>query len=178
MIGEQHLQRVRRSGTSVIFTGWHEQLLAPLWHRRDEDITLLVSGHQDGRLLARTAKRWGYRVVHGSSTRGGTRGLRGLIRTLQAGADVAVTPDGPRGPARVAKPGVLAAARHSGASIVPVAAHASAAWRARSWDGFVIPAPFARVRIAYGPPIGAATCGHERELLERGLRQAESAARW
>jgi lysophospholipid acyltransferase (LPLAT)-like uncharacterized protein len=65
---------------------------------------------------------------------------------------VAVTPDGPRGPARSYAPGALIAAQRAGAPIVPIAAHADSAWKLSSWDNFLIPKPFARVTVAYGEP--------------------------
>ncbi len=164
IVGAEHAERLRAAGGRLIYAVWHRGLLAPVWHHRTQDITLLVSGHRDGRLLADAAAGWGYRVVHGSSTRGGARGLRGLVRLLERDRSVATTPDGPRGPAGRAKPGLLAAARHTGAPILPVAAHARPAFAARSWDRFLIPLPFARVRIVYGPPLRVAA--HERSLAD------------
>lgn len=162
IVGGEHAERLRAAGGRLIYAVWHRGLLAPVWHHRTQGITLLVSGHRDGRLLAETAAGWGYQVVHGSSTRGGVGGLRGLVRMLERGDPVATTPDGPRGPARRAKPGLLAAARRTGAPILPVAAHARPAFAARSWDRFLIPLPFARVRIVYGPPLHVDA--HERSL--------------
>lgn len=81
---------------------------------------------------------------------------------------MAVTPDGPRGPARVVKPGVLAAARRSRAPILPVAAGANSAWELRSWDRLLIPRPFARVRIAYGPLLEPGG-DHEADAASREL---------
>lgn len=149
--GTEHLRSARARGPFV-FALWHHTLLPLLWWHRAEGITLLVSRHDDGALLAGAAARLGYRLARGSSTRGGATGLRGVIRALAAGSAVAVTPDGPRGPAGVVKPGVVSAARHAGAPILPVAAGARRAWRARSWDGLTVPLPFARVRVAYTPP--------------------------
>jgi len=151
--GDDGVAALRRAGRPVLFAVWHGQLLAPLWHRRREGITLLVSGHRDGRRLAGAAQRWGYRIIHGSTSRGALTGLRQLVRALCEGSDAAVTPDGPRGPARVAKAGAVVAARRSGAAIVPVSATASSAWHASSWDGFMVPRPFARVRVVYGAPV-------------------------
>ncbi len=179
-VGEEHVEAARAAGSAVLFAVWHGQLLMPLWHRRRQPITLLVSAHGDGRRLARAARRWGYEVVYGSSTRGGSNGLRRLIRVLRAGGDGAVTPDGPQGPAQVAKAGVLAAARSAGASIIPVAAAASSAWRARSWDGFLVPRPFATVKVVYGAPlVVSATCEADavRLTLERAIADAEVEAR-
>ncbi len=152
VVGEAHVRQARRNGTAVIFAVWHAHMLVPLWHRRGQGVTLLVSAHDDGGYLAEAALRWGYRVVRGSSTRGGTTGFLGIMRVLSSGGDVAFTPDGPRGPARTAKPGAVAAAARSGVAIVPIGAGASSWWRLRSWDRFAIPRPFSRVRLVYGAP--------------------------
>ena len=153
VIGDDRVAALRRAGRPILFAVWHGQLLAPLWHRKREGITLLVSGHRDGRRLAGAARRWGYRIIHGSTSRGALTGLRQLVRALRDGSDAAMTPDGPRGPAHVAKAGAVVAARRSGAALVPVATAASSAWRAASWDGFLVPRPFAHVRIVYGAPV-------------------------
>jgi lysophospholipid acyltransferase (LPLAT)-like uncharacterized protein len=179
VVGEDHVTAVRQRGVPVLFAVWHGQLLVPLWHRRREAITLLVSAHRDGARLAHAAQRWGYRTVVGSTTRRGADGLRRLVRALEDGHDGAITPDGPRGPARIAKDGIIAAARHAGAVVVPVAASASKGWRTRSWDGFLIPQPFARVRVVYGRPvtIGAnAETGLAKESLESQLAAVEQLA--
>jgi lysophospholipid acyltransferase (LPLAT)-like uncharacterized protein len=72
------------------------------------------------------------------------------VRTIGEGHDLAITPDGPRGPARSFAPGALVVAHRSGAPILPTAASASSAWRLKSWDSFLIPRPFARVSVSYG----------------------------
>ncbi|MFQ6045356.1 MAG: lysophospholipid acyltransferase family protein [Gemmatimonadales bacterium] len=170
----------RRCGP-VIYAVPHGQTLAPLWHRRHRGITLLVSGHRDGRLVAAAASRWGYDIASGSSTRGGTSGLLRIVRALRRGLDAAFTPDGPRGPRGTIKPGVVAAAQLSGASIVPVGVHASRAWRLGSWDLMTVPQPFARVRIIYGEPIRVASGrAHRRAGMRRlalALEFAERKAR-
>ena len=151
--GESHVKQLRNAGVPVVFTVWHAFLLPPLWHRRDEGITLLVSDHADAEYLARAAVRMGYRVVRGSSTRGGVKGAKGILRTLGSGGDVALTPDGPTGPARIAKPGAVAVAARAGAAIVPMGADASSWWQIGSWDRFLVPRPFARVRVVHGLPM-------------------------
>lgn len=151
VVGDEHLARARAQG-AFVFALWHRTLVPLLWWHRAQEVTLLVSRHADGGLVADAAQALGYRVVRGSSTRGGAAGLRSLLRVLGRGRAAAVTPDGPRGPAGVVKPGVVAAARRSGAPILPVTAAADRAWRVRSWDGLAIPRPFARVRVAYGQP--------------------------
>lgn len=137
-------------GGCYVLVSWHDALLPVLWHHRGRGIAAVVSEARDGRYLARLADRLGFGVIPGSSTRGGRRALLGAIRTLRAGIPVGLTPDGPRGPRREVKPGAVAAAQAAEVSILPVHAEARPGWRAGSWDRFLIPGPFARVRLAYG----------------------------
>ena len=181
VIGDEHVQELRRRGIPVVFAVWHAYLLVPLWHRRGEGVTLLVSEHGDADSLAQAALRWGYKVIRGSSTRGGIGGLKGVLRVLASGGDAAFTPDGPRGPRGLAKPGTLMAAAKGGASIVPVGAYASSLWRLRSWDRFVIPRPFSSVRLVYGRPVDLMNSENMRDqvgldLLTDRLNVAQGSA--
>ena len=151
VVNDAPLHTLRASGKPFIFSLWHGHLLPLLWHHRGSNVAVLISEHRDGEMIARTAEWLGYRLIRGSTTRGAERALLSLVRELKDGGQVAVTPDGPRGPARTFAPGALIAAQRSGASILPVAAAADRAWRLKSWDRFTIPKPFARVTVAYGP---------------------------
>ena len=157
-----------------VFLLWHEVLLPLLWQHRRQSITIVVSEARDGQYLAEFAAALGYRAVRGSSTRGAARALLGAVRELQAGYAVAFTPDGPRGPRRELKPGVVAAAQRGGGVVVPLHAEADRAWRLDSWDRFMIPKPGARVRIRYGRPfeVAAGEAG-----LAAGLADAEERLR-
>lgn len=136
----------------IILALWHGQMLVPLWHHRGQDIGILISEHRDGEIIAQIAESLRLRTVRGSTSRGGGRALIGLVRALAEGHDVAITPDGPRGPAGSFAPGALVAAQRSGAPIIAIGVHAPRAWRLRSWDRFLIPKPFSRVHIAYSEP--------------------------
>jgi lysophospholipid acyltransferase (LPLAT)-like uncharacterized protein len=92
------------------------------------------------------------------------------MRAARAGHDLAITPDGPRGPARVFKPGALNAARLTGLPVVPLAVAASSAWHVDSWDRFLVPRPLARIRIAYGQPTFV-----DRELDGEGVARLAAA---
>lgn len=151
--GGEHLAALRKAHLPFIFSLWHGQLLPLIWHHRGERIAILVSEHRDGELIARIAQSIGYNLIRGSTTRGGGRALLALVRALDAGTEVAVTPDGPRGPRHQFAPGALVAAQRSGAALLPIAAYVGRAWHLSSWDGFVIPKPFARVTVAYGAPV-------------------------
>jgi lysophospholipid acyltransferase (LPLAT)-like uncharacterized protein len=151
--GEGPLDALRAEGRPVVFAFWHGHQLPLLHYHRNQGIITLVSRHRDGEHVARVLDRAGFGTVRGSSTRGGARGLRGLIRSARAGHDVAITPDGPQGPRRTFKPGALLVSRLTGHPIIPVAAGISRVWRLGSWDGFLVPKPFANIRIAYGAPV-------------------------
>jgi lysophospholipid acyltransferase (LPLAT)-like uncharacterized protein len=159
-----HYRRFRETGRSVIFILWHARLLPLVYLHRQEGVVGLVSQHRDGEYIARVMQRMGFDTVRGSSTRGGSEALRELVRWLRRNRDLAITPDGPRGPARRVKAGVITVARLSGAPIIPVAAGSSRAWRARSWDEFVVPGPFARIQVRYGQGIHVPRSAGEEDL--------------
>jgi lysophospholipid acyltransferase (LPLAT)-like uncharacterized protein len=152
VVGGESVESLRAARTPFIFSLWHGHLLPLIWHHRGQRVAILVSEHRDGELIARLARSIGYRLIRGSTTRGGERALLALVAELRSGAEVAITPDGPKGPARSYASGALVAAQRAGAPILPIAAHADRAWYLSSWDRFMIPKPFARVTVAYGPP--------------------------
>jgi lysophospholipid acyltransferase (LPLAT)-like uncharacterized protein len=149
---EERWLELYRARRPHVFLLWHEALLPLLWQHRDQGIAIVVSEAREGRYLSDFAASLGYFSLHGSSTRGGARALLGAVKELQAGRAVAFTPDGPRGPRRELKPGVVAAAQRGGAVVVPIHAEADRAWRLHSWDRFMIPKPLTRVWIRYGRP--------------------------
>ncbi|MEQ8329677.1 MAG: lysophospholipid acyltransferase family protein [Longimicrobiales bacterium] len=152
-IDAHHYERLRAAGEPLIFVFWHGQLLPLVHAHRNEGVIVLVSQHADGEYITRVLRRNGFGAVRGSSTRGATKGLKGLIRAARSGRDLALTPDGPRGPARVMKAGALAVAQATGLPIVPLAVGSSSGWRLRSWDGFLVPRPLSTIRIQYAPPV-------------------------
>ncbi len=177
----EHIESLRANGKPFIFALWHGQLLPLLWHHRKQGISLVISEHRDGERIARVATSLGYELVRGSSTRGGGRALIQLSRVLQSGKEAAITPDGPKGPARSVAQGVVIAAQRSGAAILPIAATASRAWRIRSWDSFMIPKPFARVSVGYSNPIYISDATTEGALercmdVKAGIDAAETLA--
>ena len=145
-------ERLRATGQPVIYAFWHGTMLPLLWRHRDTGVAILISEHGDGEIIARIAHSLGYRSVRGSSSRGGERALLGTARELEEGHDVAFTPDGPRGPRETFAPGALIVGQRTGAPIVLIAVDAPRAWRLSTWDGFLIPKPFARVTIGYEDP--------------------------
>ncbi|MDH5283742.1 MAG: lysophospholipid acyltransferase family protein [Gemmatimonadota bacterium] len=151
VVGGARWTEVAQSGRPFVLLCWHEAILPVIWHHRHRGISAMISEAQDGEYLAGFVRSIGYDLIRGSSSRGASRVLRGAIQVLREGRSVGLTPDGPRGPRRVFKPGAVAAAGMSGAVVLAVHAEAAPSWRAHSWDRTLVPAPFARVRLAYGP---------------------------
>jgi lysophospholipid acyltransferase (LPLAT)-like uncharacterized protein len=134
-----------------ILVFWHSRIIAMpwLWPRRHA-MNALQSPHPDGRLLAHTVNHLGVRTVWGSSNRNAMSGLRGLKRILDVGKVAAITPDGPRGPARVCATGPVALANLTEKPIIPVAWAVDRFWRAPGWDSMIIPKPFCRGIMIWG----------------------------
>ena len=165
--GEEHVAPFA-AGRPVIVAFWHEclALMPMLWvlsqelpQARPGRVHVLVTRHRDGQLLRAALGRFGLNIVSGSSTRGGATGVRNLLALLARGDHVAITPDGPQGPKRMAAPGVAHLAALSGAPILPCAGQTSHRWVLRSWDRMVVPKPFARGVIVCGPAIMVAREG-------------------
>jgi lysophospholipid acyltransferase (LPLAT)-like uncharacterized protein len=135
---------------------WHNRLLIfPLVLRRflpNRGGAALISASRDGDLLADAIRRFGYDVVRGSSSRLGASAILQLTEVLASGRDVVITPDGPRGPAYELGPGIIFLAQKSGAAVLPMNLEYSHCWRLGSWDRFIVPRPFAKVRVLIGQP--------------------------
>ena len=144
--------RRAQKGAGTVVAIWHGQMLPLTAHHRDEGVSVLISEHRDGEIIARVTQAFGFRTVRGSSSRGGTRALLELVAVLRRGGEIAVTPDGPRGPRHTFAPGALVAAHRAGVPVVGVVAHVDRAWKLGSWDRFEIPKPFARITVAYSDP--------------------------
>lgn len=161
LVGEEHARPF--ADRPMILAFWHERLpLAALgWRLLARRVPqsgrrrakVLISRHRDGRLIAAAVRPFGIDVVHASSSKGGVAGLRGLARILSDGGVAVITPDGPRGPARVAAPGVAQLAALTGVAVLPCAAASTRMRLAGSWDRMRFPLPFGRGFAVVGAPI-------------------------
>ncbi|MDH3627665.1 MAG: lysophospholipid acyltransferase family protein [Acidobacteriota bacterium] len=165
-VRRETLASVRRDGPYIL-AFWHARFVMMPFCYPGERMMVLHSEHRDAQLLVGIMKRFGFHQAWGSSTRGGARGLRSLVRGLKDGFDVGITPDGPKGPPRQVHPGVLALARLSGRPIIPVAFSARPHRRLSSWDRTMLPYPFARGVFVYGEP----------QFVGRGSIEEEEVAR-
>lgn len=153
-VNREALARARGAdGRRYILSFWHGRLLLMRYSYPGERITVMISRHRDGELIARTMAWFGIHSTRGSTTSGGMAALREIVRRIRDGWDAAFTPDGPRGPRHVVQPGVIEAARLAGAPIVPVTFAARSGRKLGSWDRFLVPRPFTRGVILYGEPL-------------------------
>lgn len=180
----------------TVFAFWHRSLLVCAHRFRNLDIAILISSSFDGELIARTVELLGFRAIRGSSSRGGSTGLRAMQLAYAAGHRCAITSDGPRGPVFVAKPGAALLAQSvtppqpSGALSFEVPSSATPslgtwlgcfyalpdrAWQLRSWDRFLIPKPFAHVTLTWPTHVPAAevTPATLQATLDRAVEMAE-----
>ena len=169
------VRALRASREPIVFSLWHGHLLTLLYHHRREGVTVLISEHGDGEIIARIAERLGFHTVRGSTSRNGARALLEASRVIDQRGDLAFTPDGPRGPARTVAPGVAIVAHRTGAPVIAAVAHAHSPWRLSTWDRFEIPRPFSRITIAYSDPLYV-DAAEAREAASSVDRVAETMA--
>ena len=138
---------------SFVLATWHENAIAGVLSHPGQGIAVLCSQSKDGEIVAYIASRIGLKAVRGSSSRGGREARDDMIDLLRSGTSAAVTIDGPRGPRRKAKPGIVDVARKSGAAIVPITCIAKDCWTlSKTWDKTKIPKPFSKLLVHYGEP--------------------------
>ncbi len=167
----EHLAPLYETGKPFIIALWHNRIMMmPLVWPYDTPVTILTSAHRDGQLVSRTMGKFGFKAVHGSSQQGGSKALRGIIREIQSGNIVGMTPDGPRGPRMRIKPGIIAMARLTGVPIIPVCYSTHRNRFMNTWDKLLVPLPFGRGIVTWDSPLhipGTATREDEETLRKK-----------
>ena len=189
--------KVRREGCEVvqdlvdkdqciILTFWHRRLVLthlayPFKHRGSKEqkrgVAILSSDSKDGEFSAAAWRWFGIHAVRGTASDDGAKALVRMIRAVKEGWDFGITPDGPRGPRQVLKPGVIALARKTRGWVVPVCVAYSRFWELRTWDALLVPKPFSSVTVRYGKPFQVPEGSDEGVLgsnLERELNDMEA----
>jgi hypothetical protein len=154
-------------GDKAVVAFWHDRLLVMPLFVKGIPMCVLASQHRDGEIATRALAAWGVHIVRGSATRGAVGGFLRLVHAFRSGYNIAVVPDGPRGPRHSVKPGVIHLAKATGAPIFPVSYAASRFVRLGGWDRLMIPLPFARVAVVVGEPLEVTRRADEAELEER-----------
>lgn len=151
--GQEAFDEVESLGLQPIHVFWHDRIVSGTYFFRNRKILVLSSTSFDSEYTARCIQRFGFGVIKGSSTRGGTQALVGMIRAMRAGFSTAFTLDGPKGPRYVAKSGPILLAKKSGCPMVPFILEPKRFWSIKSWDKLQIPKPFSKIKIFVGKPI-------------------------
>ncbi len=149
-------EHVRAAGASHILAFWHQrQAIFTFTHRNQKPpASVLVSRSKDGLIIAEVMRLSGILSTRGSSSRGASRAAREMLDILNNERVVGITPDGPKGPPRKVKSGVLYLAQESGRPILPIASAVSRRFALkRAWDRFHFPLPFSRIAVTHGAPI-------------------------
>lgn len=148
--GSDDIARAKEISEKVIYAFWHSRLLGLCYAHRFQKVGIMVSKSFDGEWISRLVTKIGYRVYRGSASKDGAAGLLELIKNMPDG-DLALTVDGPRGPAEKVKYGVIILAAKSGLPVVPITVLTKRAWRLKTWDRFILPKPFSTITILRGP---------------------------
>ncbi len=143
-----------KNNTPYIFCCWHNRLfLGPYFLPKNLTINALQSSHSDGMMTAIIFKLLNMKIIFGSSMKGGTQAFIKMVKSVNNGESIAITPDGPRGPKQKVKDGLIKLAQVTGAPIIPLVWFTSRYKRLNSWDSFIIPIPFSKGNYFFGDPI-------------------------
>lgn len=168
-----------RNGGTVLLCGWHQQIFSTLaYFGKFQDLSpsLMISQSNDGDIGAGICRRAGWRPIRGSSSKGGLKALKQMIRELRGSRLAGHIVDGPQGPQGIVKPGTISLALAARAVIVPVAISADRAWFLKSWDRFMLPKPYANIRYTFGEMIHLKSLP-EKTDLETWRRHLETVMR-
>jgi len=154
-------------GVPYVYTLWHGRMVVCILAHLHQGVITMASRSKDGEIIARWLERNGYVAARGSTGKGGRAGLEDMIAGVRAGRKAALTVDGPKGPPRVAQPGILKLARETGAWILPITSSSTRPWFLRSWDRYLVPKPFGRCIVSYGEPFPVPPSMADAEALAK-----------
>lgn len=179
-VGGEKLEEVVKDGKGGLVLPWHGWSLLAIYHYRKRGFYSMVSVSKDGELQNKVLVSRGFRTIRGSSGRRGVQALLESVRCIQEGNVMAITPDGPKGPARKVQPGPVYLARKSQCPVLPVGVACEPCWRLSSWDSHAVPKPFSRAVILFGDPLRVGADDGEEEAAMRiaaAIDAAEDSAR-
>ena len=152
--GKEKIAKLHKKNQSVIVSTWHSNLLSVFYNLRSLDVHALAGTHNDAELISQVALKWGWKMIRGSSKEDGSIAYKEILKTLKTrGSIVFITPDGPTGPPKIPKPGIIRAAQATSAAIIPTSVFATKRWGFTNWDTFYLEKPFGEIFIHYGDPI-------------------------
>ena len=140
---------------SIIFSVWHSHLLSIVHDLRNMEINALAGTHSDADLISHIATRWGWKMVRGSSKENGSKAYKSMLRLIKNSNSslLFITPDGPSGPPKIPKKGIIRLAQNTNTGIIPVRVNYTRSWGFKNWDTFYLAKPFGAISIEYGQAI-------------------------
>lgn len=132
---------------------WHGKMFLGWYLQKNKKFSALVSHSKDGEVLANLLTKWGYRVTRGSSHIGGKEALGMMVEQSNSGNSFAITPDGPKGPARKMKAGAVVLAKKCSQNLFLIGIGYKKKVVLKSWDSFEVPLPFTKVTAVYSDPV-------------------------
>lgn len=153
--GKNNYTRLIKKNKSVIFSVWHGHLLSIVHDLRHLKINALAGTHKDADLISQIASNWGWNMIRGSSKEKGAEAYKSMLRLLNTPTNslLFITPDGPSGPPKIPKKGIIRLAQKSQSAIIPIRVRYSKSWGFKNWDTFFLAKPFGKIFINYGEPI-------------------------
>jgi lysophospholipid acyltransferase (LPLAT)-like uncharacterized protein len=173
LIVDPEVVRLADAGKRLVFFVWHNQLALMLSKSGRFRFVTMVSRSKDGAVVAPVIESFGHRVVRASSSKGASAGLLEMLELMKDGCHGAMAVDGPKGPVYKAKPGVLFLAKKADCILVPVVGDCTRFFRFRSWDGFILPKPFAKVTLHVCRPL-IVSAETDKDTVEEELAEVEN----
>ena len=152
--GFQHIENLLNNNSSLIIAYWHGNMFIPYLKLARYHFHILAGFHRDAELGVSIGKKLGWKFLRGSSSQSGSKAFQQIVGLLSKPNNVfAITPDGPKGPAKIPKPGAVRAAQKTGVPIIPAAGRSRRSWGFTNWDTFHITKPFTRIELKFGEPL-------------------------
>lgn len=180
VMGYDRVEEMIRSRQGFIFMLWHGRTMLPVYFYRNMGVHAIIALSRDGELQSRIFRRFGFEVIRGSTGRGGVKAALTAVKRLREGGMLAITPDGPLGPANEIQDGTVFMAKKAGVPIVPVGVGISRRKLMPTWDSYALPMPFCRCSMVFGEPLtlpAEADDAELRDMLKSALDSAECEAR-
>jgi len=173
--GRENINELQNKNLPLIYIFWHRHILFVIHQFKNTGARPLISLSSDGELVAAVAEEFGMKPIRGSSSKGGARAFLNMVRSVQKeNAQVLITADGPKGPARRIKDGTVQLALKTRAYVIPISWSGSRVKiLEKSWDRFLIPLPFGRIHFAYGQPLQISNNGDPAALQKAADMLAE-----
>lgn len=154
ILGEHHIAPYWKANRPIIVCFWHGRLLmvCKAW-KGPHPFHMLISGHSDGRIIAKTVGHFGIQWLEGSASKNPKAAFKQMVTTLKQGETVGITPDGPRGPRYKVSPGIVSLSKLTGCDVLPLTFSTSRRCTLSSWDHFLLALPFGRGVMLWGKPL-------------------------